>query len=90
MRKFGFLPAIAASLVLAAPAAAAQSMSPAEARAQMQRYCAETANRTDEAGRNWYATYCGPRAVAVAPTTNAVPIAVGIGMAAFLLFLFGQ
>ena len=89
MRIMRSIPAaVAASVMIAAPLAsaqAAQTTTAAEARAQMQQYCAETANRTDEAGRNWHATYCTPAAMARAAGPVVGPGATTVGIGFMLL-----
>ena len=93
MRIMRSIPAaIAASVMIAAPLAsaqAAQTMTRAEAMAEMQRNCAETARRTDEAGRNWHATYCAPAAMArynsPAVGHGATVAGVGFMLAALLV-----
>jgi hypothetical protein len=55
--------ALTISMVTAAPAAA-QTMTAQEARTQLRQYCTEAQQRTDEAGRTWYATNCSPEALA--------------------------
>lgn len=68
MRIMRSIPAaIAACAMIAAPVASAQAsqtMSREDAMLQMQQNCADAARRTDEAGRNWHATYCTPTAMA--------------------------
>ena len=57
--------ALAVSLVVAAPAAAQTTVvRTVDARTQMQQYCAQTASRTDEAGRAYYAANCSPEMMA--------------------------
>ncbi len=89
--------ALALSLVAAAPAAA--QMRPMtrtgtmDAMTQMQQYCAETAGRTDEAGRAWYAANCSPEMMArysrpmMSRGGTTAAILFGLGVAATAIFI---
>ena len=87
--------AIAASVMIGAPIASAQAaqagqaMTAAEARVQMQQYCADAARRTDDAGRTWHATYCTPAAMARygEPAVGSAATVAGVGfmLAALLI-----
>jgi len=85
--------ALALSLVAAAPAAAQTTVTTVDARAQMQQYCAQTASRTDEAGRAWYAANCSPAMLAThsRPVLGAGARTVGVlfalGVVAAAIFL---
>ena len=84
MRMFRALSVgLAASMLMAMPAMA-QPMSAEDARAQLQQYCTETAQRTDEAGRAWYAANCTPEALA---RYDARVVPAGAGTAAVLFGL---
>lgn len=92
MRIMRFIPAAVAASIIAAPIAsaqAAQTMTPAEAQAQMQQYCADAARRTDEVGRNWYAANCTPAAMARygSPVMGSAATVAGVGfmLAALLI-----
>ena len=64
-----------------------------DAMTQMQRYCAETASRTDEAGRAWYAANCSPQMMArynrpvVGRIGATAAILFGLGVAALAVFV---
>lgn len=89
--------ALALSLVAAAPAAAqTRSMNRTDTMdtmSQMQRYCAETAGRTDEAGRAWYAANCSPEMMArhsrpmIGTGGRITGILFGLGVVAAAIFL---
>lgn len=87
MRKLKLIPAAFAAVFLATPpAAAAQPYTHDDARAQMQRYCAETAQRTDQAGRDWYAMNCTPAAM----SRYSRPVASGATAPAVLFGLLAM
>jgi len=76
--------AVAVSMMVCAPAVSAQTTTAAEARSQMQQYCAQTAQRTDEAGRAYHAANCGP-----AMMRADRPVLTQAGTAAAVLFGLG-
>jgi hypothetical protein len=87
--------ALAVSMMVAAPAAAAQeTMTGAQARAEMERYCSQNAQRTDEAGRAWHAANCTAEALArydvgmrSGGTGAVTAIVVGLAAAAIAIFV---
>ncbi len=86
--------ALAVSLIVAAPAAAQRApMTTTDAMSQMQQYCAQTASRTDDAGRAWYAANCSPEmmmrhsrpALGLAGRTAGILFGLGAVVAAIFL-----
>ena len=74
--------AIAASMIVSAPAATAQTMSAAEVREQTRQMCAEAAARTDQPARDWHAAHCnGPTRVGQGAGRGALPVGVLFGLA---------
>lgn len=74
-----------ATILVSAPAGA-QTMSLEDARAQLQQYCSQNAQRTDDAGRSWYAANCTPEALA---RYNRSTVAPGAATAGGILFGLG-
>lgn len=83
--------AAASMIMVSAPAVSAQTMTAAEARAQMQQNCAQTAQRTDEAGRAYHAANCGPMMRSgrsnTSPGTTAAAVLFGLGVLATAIFV---
>ena len=86
--------ALAVSMMVAAPAASAQTMTGAEARAEMERYCSQNAQRTDQPGRDWYAANCSPESLArydsrarMSGAGGVTAIVVGLAAAVIAIFV---
>ncbi len=92
--------ALALSLVVAAPAAAqtrpmgtTRTTTSMETMSTMQQYCADTASRTDDAGRAWYAANCSPEMLArynrpvLGAGARVVGALFGLGALAAAIFL---